>query len=400
MCRPTPLQVMTAASCFTWDAESAAAGFEKHPASTEEIRACLDDLKVRTFEGGGGMGLVTPNARHDPFRPLPQLLGKKEFKSLLKWRLALRQSFPEALRPLRDTPGGTDAGGDDDDNEIDEEEGSEDGEEEEEEEEAELRELSAEAAAELRRRKREGKRDAKRKAKSQQRQRLGMNLRNVDLLDTELNLFSLTGIRKLAGAAGRGGGADAALESVINVNLDDDGALGGVELALLAADVRARGGEERSSRCWPCRRRGRGGEGTSVRWEGEGRSVLTPRLISSSPPSLPPSLRRARRLKTRRTTAASAAGGRPPPQTRRRALTARPQPPSSSARAARSTRSARAMPRCAWTTSTPSLTRPTPSSSPSGRSATTSSASESRRERTPRTASASAAAASWSSRRC
>lgn len=40
-------QVMTAASCLTWDAESVAAGFEKHRASTEEIRACLDDLKVR-----------------------------------------------------------------------------------------------------------------------------------------------------------------------------------------------------------------------------------------------------------------------------------------------------------------------------------------------------------------
>lgn len=197
----------------------------------------------------GGLGRDVLHTPHYLYLPCPpQLLGKKEFKALLKWRLALRQSFPEALRPLRDTPGGADAGGDDDDNEIDDdEEGSEDGEgEEEEEEEAELRELSAEAAAELRRRKREGKRDAKRKAKSLQRQRLGMNLRNVDLLDTELNLFSLTGIRRLAGAAGRGGGADAALESVINVNLDDDGALGGVELALLAADVRAKGGEKRA----------------------------------------------------------------------------------------------------------------------------------------------------------
>lgn len=187
-----------------------------------------------------------------------KLIGKSEFKELLKWRLALRKRTRErteattaaAAADAAGEAGGTsDAlaagdgqGEDDDDSDLDDTGvGAADA------------ELSSAAAAELARRKREAKREKKVRALALKRSQLGMNLNSVDKLDTEDNLFSLTKLRRLA----RG---DARVIDAIRMGEDGGDASSGdgeAEEALAAAGGRVGG------------RYGRGGGGGSDSDEAE-----------------------------------------------------------------------------------------------------------------------------------
>ena len=181
-----PIRLLTDASCFLFDEEALAGGVGSHAATTDEVRACCADLKI---------------------------IGKREFKTLLKWRLTLRHDLPPALtaRPRRPRPGAAAA---EEDWEGAEEEGADaaaadgdgsdgDADDDDDSDAEQYAELSAAAASELRRRKREKKREEKRRTKSLRRSKLGMDLRNVDLLDTAGDLFDLTAIKKLARRWGR-----------------------------------------------------------------------------------------------------------------------------------------------------------------------------------------------------
>ena len=176
-----PIRLLTDASCLLFDADAEAAGAGSHATTTDEVRACCADLKV---------------------------IGKGEFKTLLKWRLTLRHALPpDAVKKVRarhaKAAAAAAAAGEGSGGEEEEEEGGDDeegeGEAESEDSDTEQgRELSAAAQVELRRRKREKKREEKRRTKSLRRTQLGMDLRNVDLLDTAGDLFDLTAISKLA----------------------------------------------------------------------------------------------------------------------------------------------------------------------------------------------------------
>ena len=207
-----PVRTLTDASAFVFDAEAEQLGYSGHAATTDAIRTACADLKV---------------------------LGKKDFKDLLKWRVTLRRSLPNTL--IRKARRGADkeeegeGEGESDEGEKQEQEdgigsdgsgsdGGDDSDSDSSDDEGQHRELSAAAAAELRRRKREKKREAKVKAKTLRRQRLGMNLRSVDLLSTEENLFDLATVRRLAARAdaeGDGTGAEVIDSLVADVDLHD-----------------------------------------------------------------------------------------------------------------------------------------------------------------------------------
>jgi AdoMet-dependent rRNA methyltransferase SPB1 len=189
-----PVRVLSDCSAFVFDKESTEIGYGDPEHTSDEIRACCDDLKV---------------------------LGRKDFKDLLKWRLHLRHAFPDSVK--RDKKGGARDGDEEDEDDEDEEDGDEAmGKPEDDTEEqaadradrAVSAELSAVAAAELARRKREAKRTAKAKQSALRRQKLGMNLRSVDLLDTDDSLFSLAKLKRLAR------GDTGLLESLVDVDLD------------------------------------------------------------------------------------------------------------------------------------------------------------------------------------
>lgn len=188
-----PVRALADYSGFDFDEQANELGYTTHPKTTEEIKTCCADLKV---------------------------VGRAEFKALLKWRLMIRHSFPDTLKSAQKKK----ADGDEEeaaDEEEDEEgegadgSGNDDGDDDEGASRA-RKELSAVAAAELSRRKREKKRETKVRQTAIRRQRRGMNLRNVDMLDTDDSLFSLAKLRKYAG------GAEDALDAVVDVDLDKD----------------------------------------------------------------------------------------------------------------------------------------------------------------------------------
>ena len=190
------VRMLTDASAFDFDAESKALGVDALEYTTDEVRACCDDLKV---------------------------LGRSDFKVLLKWRFFVRRAMPELAREEKGGKGGRGEGGDGeggDGEDSDESEGEGGDSEESDAAGAEIsRELSATAAAELARRKRERKRAAKARQVAIRRQRLGMNMRSVDLLDTDDSLFSLAKLRRYAR------GNDAAIASLLedgDVEIDDE----------------------------------------------------------------------------------------------------------------------------------------------------------------------------------
>ena len=71
---PDPVRMLTDASSLEFDAEALALGLDTLAGTTEEVRACCSDLK---------------------------LLGRKDFKNLLKWRLAARRALPQLTRSPR-----------------------------------------------------------------------------------------------------------------------------------------------------------------------------------------------------------------------------------------------------------------------------------------------------------
>jgi hypothetical protein len=196
---PDPIRVLTDASCFAFDAEADAIGYTKHEDTTDEVRACCDDLKI---------------------------IGKADFKLLLKWRLSMRHAFPDALVVAKEPRVDGEYSEDDNDEEGEdaEEDGAEGGEEEEEEDSdaEELAQLGSMAAEELQRRKRERKRDKKLKAKAMRRQKLGLSMTAVDMLDTDHQLFNLGAIQKMAAKANKGASAADVLDAVREVNLDEE----------------------------------------------------------------------------------------------------------------------------------------------------------------------------------
>ena len=201
---PDPVRLLTDASSFEFDAEAATLGLDRLEGTTEEVRACCSDLK---------------------------LLGRADFKNLLKWRLMVRRALPQLTRSPRNNAklaaataaAGAGGGGEGEGGEGEENEG---GDEDDEGEEggggggdgliALNRDLSAAASAELARRKRAEKRVARARQQSLRRQRLGMNLRSVDMLDTDDSLFSLAKLRRYAG------GDASAIDDLIAGDDDDN----------------------------------------------------------------------------------------------------------------------------------------------------------------------------------
>jgi AdoMet-dependent rRNA methyltransferase SPB1 len=77
----------------------------------------------------------------------------------------------------------------------------------------------------MRRRHKEKKKDAKKRGKALRRQQLGMNLRSVDLLDTDNTLFNLRDIKRLASKAASAGADVDGLDDIRDVDLDHDVAM-------------------------------------------------------------------------------------------------------------------------------------------------------------------------------
>jgi AdoMet-dependent rRNA methyltransferase SPB1 len=171
-----PIRTLTDASAFDFDEASKELGVDTLPITSEEVKTCCDDLK---------------------------LLGRKEFKLLLKWRIAVRRILPSVMARSKskssednDNIDGDDDDDDDNDMVDDENEGEDlpeiDAD-------AEIsKDLSAAAAAELSKRKRVHKRAARLRQIALRRQRLGLNMKSIDLLDTDDSLFSLSKLKKYA----------------------------------------------------------------------------------------------------------------------------------------------------------------------------------------------------------
>jgi AdoMet-dependent rRNA methyltransferase SPB1 len=170
-----PIRTLTDASAFEFDENSKQMGVDMLPITSEEVKTCCEDLK---------------------------LLGRKEFKLLLKWRIAVRRMIPAVMsHPKSSADDGDDAAEfDNTDMEIvDDNEKDRDDEYPEDNADAEIsRDLSAAAAAELAKRKRLHKRAARLKQVALRRQRLGLNMKSIDLLDTDDSLFSLSKLKKYA----------------------------------------------------------------------------------------------------------------------------------------------------------------------------------------------------------
>jgi AdoMet-dependent rRNA methyltransferase SPB1 len=113
-----PVRVITDASSLRFDPAAVTAGVADHALTTGEIKACCQDLKV---------------------------LGKKEFKGLLRWRYMMRKAFPTLVAGAQEVElsgsEGEESGSEEDGGEAESEE-SEDSDAED------LKHLSAEAQAE------------------------------------------------------------------------------------------------------------------------------------------------------------------------------------------------------------------------------------------------------------
>ena len=184
-----PVRLLTQASSFTFDAEATAAGLLTHAATREELLEAFKDLK---------------------------LLGKSEFKAILKWRTAIRKVVPEYGGGKGSSS--SSAGEGEEGVEGGEGEGEGEGEEATEEDRAVAEAdaaLSAAASIELARRKREARREKKSKAAQLRRVRLGLTRTSVDQLETDDDLLGYQAFERLrkggaleAFAEGEGGSED------------------------------------------------------------------------------------------------------------------------------------------------------------------------------------------------
>lgn len=149
--------------------DDAAQEWATHPSTTFEIKACCDDLKV---------------------------LGRSDFKSMLKWRMGLRR---ERSKRLRDEAKAAESSDDEEDTgPVDPD--------------ADVDEALSKALRALQQKKRREKKKAKRKEMKQlERQAMGMNHQAVSLEEHE-SLFTLANIKTMK-----------QLKEIGDVNLDDAG---------------------------------------------------------------------------------------------------------------------------------------------------------------------------------
>lgn len=142
-----PVRLVSEATSLLFDSRAKDAGYLESPHTTEDIKAFCSDLKV---------------------------LGRKDFKELLKWRLQLRKDNRKALADsLKE---------DQEDVEMDQESSKLSGQDnEEKDEDEETEQIENELQEEYQKRKRESKREAKRKWKDARRSALGLNKYSVDM---------------------------------------------------------------------------------------------------------------------------------------------------------------------------------------------------------------------------
>jgi len=167
---------------------------DAHPATTPEIRSLCEDLGV---------------------------LGKVDFKLLLKWRLAVRKTAGLDGKLKAKLRGGVVAPGpgDEEDDEEDAEAGDEDGDDAKDEDDKLLEEMESLKQSMDARARRDKKKKAKVKAKERQRAALGLHGQDEEGATgaSEMDLFSLTKIRSKTGldsvAKAEAPGVDAAVHS-------------------------------------------------------------------------------------------------------------------------------------------------------------------------------------------
>ena len=167
---------------------------DAHPATTPEIRSLCEDLGV---------------------------LGKVDFKLLLKWRLAVRKTAGLDGKLKAKLRGGVVAPGpgDEEDDEEDAEAGDEDGDDAKDEDDKLLEEMESLKQSMDARARRDKKKKAKVKAKERQRAALGLHGQDEEGATgaSEMDLFSLTKIRSKTGldsvAKAEAPGVDAAVDS-------------------------------------------------------------------------------------------------------------------------------------------------------------------------------------------
>ncbi|GAB4837893.1 hypothetical protein Ancab_027418 [Ancistrocladus abbreviatus] len=154
----SPLEILGTVTSISFD-EAASLPIKDHALTTEEIKTLCDDLCV---------------------------LGKQDFKHLLKWRLNIRKALHHAQEAIPISMGSD--GKNKDDNEEDQDE-------EEDEDEKVLNEMEELTHAVERKKKREKKLLAKRRAKDKARKALGMQIDALEDGYADHELFSLASIK-------------------------------------------------------------------------------------------------------------------------------------------------------------------------------------------------------------
>eukprot|EP01138_Halocafeteria_seosinensis_P012848 gb/GECG01013125.1/.p1 GENE.gb/GECG01013125.1/~~gb/GECG01013125.1/.p1 ORF type:complete len:964 (+),score=237.77 gb/GECG01013125.1/:1-2892(+) len=138
-----PVRVISEATSLLFDSRAKESGYLDSQHTTEDIKAFCADLKV---------------------------LGRKDFKELLKWRLQVRKDLKKAIKDKQK-----------EDKEAENDEDSGKTEQGDKEPEDETEELENELHEEYQKKKRESKREAKRKRKDARRAALGLNNQSVDM---------------------------------------------------------------------------------------------------------------------------------------------------------------------------------------------------------------------------
>ncbi|KAI3712203.1 hypothetical protein L1987_70754 [Smallanthus sonchifolius] len=146
-----PLDVLGTVTSITFK-DDACLPIKNHPLTTEEVKALCDDLRV---------------------------LGKQDFKHLLKWRILIRK----ALSPEKETPKPAEV--EPESNADEDEDGDDDG----------LKEMEELTNAMLRKKKQAKKIIAKRRAKDKSRKATGMQSDVMEDGYTDYELFSLSSIK-------------------------------------------------------------------------------------------------------------------------------------------------------------------------------------------------------------
>ena len=190
---------------------------DAHPATTPEIRSLCEDLGV---------------------------LGKVDFKLLLKWRLAVRKTAGLDGKLKAKLRGGVVAPGpgDEEDDEEDAEAGDEDGDDAKDEDDALLEEMESLKQSMDARARRDKKKKAKVKAKERQRTALGLHGQDEEGATgaSEMDLFSLAKIRSKTGldsvAKAEAPGVDAAVDSMSGMTSQPS--LGAIVAALKDEEMR------------------------------------------------------------------------------------------------------------------------------------------------------------------